>query len=269
MSGATVGFVGAGQMGGPMVERLLAAGIPVHLYARRAEVVESFAAKGVVVSSSLSELASRCDVILVCLFSDDQLAEVALGEQGLLASVRPGTVIASHTTAGVRTIEQMSEVAMARGAEVVDAPVSGTAADIAAGKLTVLLGGRDAAIERCSVPIRAYGEALVRVGEVGAATKIKLLNNALFASQMRLVLDVMRLATSIGVDAALAAMALRKCSGDSYALGVIDRLGVGSVVQAEPFLVKDVATVRVVAAELGADLGLLGQTAGDGRLTAE
>jgi 3-hydroxyisobutyrate dehydrogenase-like beta-hydroxyacid dehydrogenase len=264
----SVGFVGAGQLGAPMVERMLASGLAVHVFARRPQVAEQLAAQGAVMAASLAELAQRCDVILVCVFSDAQLAEVALGPQGLLATVRPDTVIASHTTAGVTTIEQMAAVARGRGAEVVDAPVSGTATDIQAGQLTVLLGGNDAAIEQCSIPMRAYSASLVPVGAVGDATKLKLINNALFASQMRLALDVMRLAESLGIDPQLAATALRRCSGDSYAMGVVDRFGAQSAAQAEPFLIKDVATVRAVAAELGADLGLLGQTAGDGRLSA-
>jgi 3-hydroxyisobutyrate dehydrogenase-like beta-hydroxyacid dehydrogenase len=263
---APVGFVGAGQMGAPMVERLLAAGFPVHLYARRPEIAEHFNSKGATVAGSLAEVAAACDVILVCLFSDDQLRQVAFGDQGLLASVRAGTVVASHTTAGVATIQEMAKVAGPRGAQVVDAPVSGTAADIEAGRLTVLLAGSDHGIERCSVPMRAYAHALVRVGVVGDATKMKLLNNALFTSHMRLALDVMRLATSLGLDPRLTANALHQCSGDSFAMRVIDMAGLGGVEQAEPFLLKDMATVRAVAAELGVDLGLLGQTAGDGRL---
>ncbi|MCU1346491.1 MAG: binding domain of 6-phosphogluconate dehydrogenase family protein [Acidimicrobiia bacterium] len=263
----TVGFVGAGQMGGPMVERLLAADVALHLYARKPEVAEHFGSKGAIIAGSLAELTAACDVIIVCLFSDAQLAEVGLGADGVLASVRPGTVVASHTTAGVKTIQAMAAAATERGAFVVDAPVSGTATDILAGRLTVLLGGAEDAIERSSVPMRAYAQAMVPVGQVGDATKIKLLNNALFASQMRLAIDVMRLAGDLGVEPALAATALRKCSGDSYAMGVIDAIGLSSLGSSEPFLVKDVATVRAVAAELGVDLGLLGEVAGDGRLT--
>lgn len=263
-----MGYIGAGQLGGPMVDRLLAAAhLPVHLFARRPEVAERFAAKGAVIEPTLAALAARCDVILVCLFSDAQLVEVALDPDGILAAMRPGTVLASHTTAGVNTIERMAQVAATRGAEVVDAPVSGTATDIAAGRLTVLLGGSEHAVQRCRVPMAEYASALVPVGKVGDATKIKLLNNALFASQMRLALDVMRLAGELGIDPGLATKALRHCSGDSYAIGMLDKLGTEVIAGSEPFLVKDVGVVREVAAELGVDLGLLGQTAGDGRLT--
>src|SRR5665811_1146967 len=85
-----VAFVGAGQMGAPMVDRLLAAGADVTVYARRAEVREQFARAGAPVVTTLAEAARDADVVLECVYSDPQLEEIALGPEGLIASMAPG-----------------------------------------------------------------------------------------------------------------------------------------------------------------------------------
>jgi 3-hydroxyisobutyrate dehydrogenase-like beta-hydroxyacid dehydrogenase len=261
-----VGFVGAGQMGGPMVERLLRAGVIVDMYARRDDAAERFRAMGARVSDSLGGVAAAANVIVVCLFDQPQVTEVVFGDHGLLASARPGSVLVNHTTVGVQLIRQVAETARGRGIDVVDAPVSGTATDILAGRLTVLAGGSDTAIERCRPVLSCYAGNIVATGEVGSASVIKIVNNAVFAANLRISVDAMRLVGELGVEPALAATALRHCSGASYALGIIEASGVAGVMGAERYLVKDVATVRAVAAELGADLGLLGEVAADGRI---
>ena len=98
-----VSFVGAGQIGAPMSERLLAAGHELTVYARRAEVREHFARLGAAVTDSLAEAADGADAVHLALYSDEQLAEVTLGEANsgagsLLPGLGPDALLVSHTT---------------------------------------------------------------------------------------------------------------------------------------------------------------------------
>jgi len=267
-----VGFVGAGQLGEPMVERLLTAGIPVLLYARRPEVADRLARLGAVPVPSLPELGAQADVVISCLFNDAQLTEVALGGpsgDGLLAAMAPGSVLASHTTGTLATVARLADAAAARDVQVVEAPISGTAADIRAGKLTVLLAGAPAALDAVEPVLRAgYADPVLRTGALGSALKVKLINNVLFAAHSQLAADAIRLAGELDVDPAQLIAALSHCSGESRAAGYVLDVGGAAAFAAAvlPFLRKDVAACEQVAAELGADLGFMGRTVQQGPL---
>jgi 3-hydroxyisobutyrate dehydrogenase len=128
MGSSRVGFVGAGRMGLPMVERLAAAGHELVVYARRAESAAALDRLGVRPTSELAEVAAGTDVLLLCVFSDEQLAEVA----GPLAAALPdGAVLASHVTGRASVLRSLADRFPAIG--VVDAPVSGAPDDISAG----------------------------------------------------------------------------------------------------------------------------------------
>jgi 3-hydroxyisobutyrate dehydrogenase-like beta-hydroxyacid dehydrogenase len=167
-----IGFVGAGQMGSPMVERLLAAGHDVSLYARRPEIRRELGSKGATIVDSPRVAAHDADVVLACLFSDAQLVEVAEGPDGLLAGLRSGAVLASHVTGPIATVQRLDASARERGALVVDAPVSGSPDDIRSGRLTVLLGGPVEAVETCRRVVSAYADHVVATGDLGSALAV-------------------------------------------------------------------------------------------------
>ncbi|MGH8882616.1 MAG: NAD(P)-binding domain-containing protein, partial [Stackebrandtia sp.] len=129
-----VGFVGAGRMGRPMVRRLLGAGHRVVVHARRDKVRDRLRDWGAEVVDSPAAVAAPADVVITCLFSDAQLIEVLGGPDGVLAAVRPGTPVVSHTTGTVATVTTLAGETTG-GAILLDGPVSGSADDIAAGTL--------------------------------------------------------------------------------------------------------------------------------------
>ena len=179
------------------------------------------------------------------------LIEVALGPDGIVEHLRPGTVLCNHTTGRPSTGQALLAAATARGVDMLDCALSGGPDDILAGNLTLLVGG-DAA------PVRgSYSSPILHVGEVGDGQKVKLLNNALFGAQVALAVQIERTALALGMDPALVLPAIHECSGDSYALGAA--LGLGSAARlvelAGRFVRKDVAVCLEVADELGADLG--------------
>ncbi|HEX9039936.1 MAG TPA: NAD(P)-binding domain-containing protein [Trebonia sp.] len=255
MGSLRVGFVGAGRMGFPMVERLAAAGHDPVVYARRAEVRDELAGLDVRTTAELAEAAAGADVLLVCVFNDEQLNEVAAP---LAAALPDGAVFASHVTGRESVLRAVAE--RFPGIRVVDAPVSGGPHEIRAGRLTVLLGGEPAARARAADAIRAYGDPLIETGGLGSALAVKLVNNFLFAANTQLAAEAVRLGEALGVAPGQLLSALEHMSGGSQASRRAAEGG-GDMAAFEArigrFMKKDVAACLEQAAERGVDPGLL------------
>jgi 3-hydroxyisobutyrate dehydrogenase-like beta-hydroxyacid dehydrogenase len=262
-----IGFIGAGQLGEPMVGRLLGAGHDVLVYARRDEVRDRLLTLGATLADSVADLARHSDVLISCLFSDAQLRETGLGPGGFIANAKAGSVFVSHTTGTLSTLAALRD-SHPSAPVMLDAPVSGTADDIAAGTLTVLVGGPTEAVSAVTPVLGAYAEPIVPTGELGSALAIKLINNLLFAGNAQLLAAATRLADTLGVDPAALLDALQVCSGGSTASAHAHRIGgIDRFVEiAGPFLRKDIAACVEAAADAGADLGLLGTVVDSGPL---
>lgn len=263
MRDVRVGFVGVGSMGAPMVERMLAAGYAVTVYARRTEVRERFAAAGAAVTDVVAEAATGNAVVLECVYSDAQAEELFLGDDGLVAALEPGAVLGMHHTGSPGFARRVADAAAARDAFAVDAPVSGGDADIIAGELTVMLGGEPAARDRVRAVVAAYASSIFDVGAIGTAQGVKLVNNSLFAAHTQLACDTERVARDLGIPLATLVEIVHQSSGQSYALDALGAIGGAEpmVAAAGHYMRKDVDTAKAVAAELGLDLGLLGDVA--------
>lgn len=262
-----VGFLGAGQLGEPMVERLLSAGHKVRVYARREDVRRRLEAKGAALADSVVDLARGSDVLISCLFSDAQLRETGLGSDGFIANAKPGSVFVSHATGTLSTLEALSD-SSPTAPIILDAPVSGTADDIAAGTLTVLIGGPGDAVAAVTPILAAYADPVVATGALGSALALKLINNLLFAANAQLLAAATQLGEELGVAPDVLLSTLQVCSARSHAADHAHRIG-GMERFAElagPFLSKDIAACRDAAAEAGVALGLLGTAVRDGPL---
>jgi 3-hydroxyisobutyrate dehydrogenase-like beta-hydroxyacid dehydrogenase len=256
---AKVGFVGVGQMGRPMVERLLAAGHDVTVYARRDDVRSALADLGASIVDSPREAAAAGDLVIACLFFDVQLLEVCEGPAGLLKGLHEGSILASHVTGSLSTLHQLATLASSTGAAVLDAPVSGTADNIRAGRLTVLLGGPPALVERCTEVFSAYASTVFPTGAVGSALSVKLVNNLMFTAHIQLAAAAIDLGQQFGIGQHLLLSAITTCSGASYATNTLN--GVHDLDKfteiAGPFLRKDVAACRQELVASGAQADLL------------
>ncbi|MFN2539552.1 MAG: NAD(P)-dependent oxidoreductase [Mycobacteriales bacterium] len=252
-----VGFVGPGRMGRPMVDRLLQAGHEVTVLARREEVRTGLERAGARALTTPSEAAKGAEVVLVCLFSDEQLLEVC--EAGLLAALEPGCVVASHVTGRRSTVQQLGARAAERGARFVDAPVSGGVAEIEAGGLTVMLGGDEAAVSTVDAVIAAYADPRIRTGALGSALAVKLVNNLLFATHAQTAAAAIQLGERLGVEQAALLQVLESASGRSFAGSSLGRAGSLSTWAdlVGEFMRKDVAACEAELEAAGADGGLL------------
>ena len=252
-----ISFVGAGQIGAPMSERLLAAGHELTVYARRAEVREHFARLGAAVTDSLAEAAEGAEAVHLALYSDEQLAEVTLGEGGLVPHLGPEALLVSHTTGSPTTVKRIAE---SGNGHVVDAPFSGGADDVLAGHLTVMLGGAPDDVARARETVGAYADPMVEIGALGSALVVKLVNNALFAANIQLVAQAEQIANDLGVDTPTLARVIQESSGASYVMGLTASMGsIRTLVDAAGhYMRKDIDVVREVVDDLGVDLGILG-----------
>ncbi|MEV6162528.1 NAD(P)-dependent oxidoreductase [Streptomyces sp. NPDC052052] len=254
---ARLGFVGAGRMGRPMVRRLLAAGHPVTVLERTPGACRDLAAQGAAVTADVPGTADA-DIVLVCVRTDAQVRDVCLDE-GLTDALRPGTVLIVHTTCDPRTVDALGERVRARGADVVDAGVSGGPHDIAAGRLTLYVGGADDMVARVKPVLQAYGDPVLHLGPSGTGQRVKLLNNAVFAAHLGILAHTVALATELGIPEPDVLRGLTHGSGSSRALDSVAALGsVGRfAASVGEFLGKDLAVVRDVTSRLGLELGPL------------
>ncbi|WP_344825066.1 NAD(P)-dependent oxidoreductase [Actinocorallia longicatena] len=250
-----VGFVGAGRMGRPMVERLVGAGHEVRALGRTAEARAALAGIGARPAATLAAAVADAEAVIVCVFTDAQVREIAPG-------LPPRVPVVVHTTGSPSTVEELA----GRGLPVIDAPVSGGPHDIAAGRLTVFLGGPGELADRVEPLIACYADPVLRVGPLGSGQRVKLVNNALFAAQIGLLAEAVRLGERLGVTEEVLLRALPHASSASRALtGVAARGSVAAfAATAGPFVGKDVRIAREVAAETGGGLGALDPLLGEG-----
>jgi 3-hydroxyisobutyrate dehydrogenase-like beta-hydroxyacid dehydrogenase len=261
-----VGFVGAGRMGAPMVSRLVEAGHQVNALGRSDEKRLAVTELGATPTADVAATVDGADAVVVCVFTDEQVRRLCLDE-GLLAAMRPASVLILHTTGSPNTAREL--VARAGEIDVLDAPVSGGPHDIAAGRVTVFVGGDDDAVERATPVLASYADPILHVGPSGAGQLVKLVNNTLFAAQIGLVAEGVRLADSFGIEETALLGALSNGSAGSRVLSSIAATGSAAafISRVGEFIGKDVAVVRQTVAELGGDLGLLNAVV-DAGLTA-
>ena len=253
-----VGFIGPGRMGAPMVARLVAAGHEVSVLGRTDETRTAIGELGGNPVTAVDEAAAPAELVVVCVFTDEQVREVCL-DAGLVAAMRPGAVLVIHTTGSPDTARQIAAAARHHEVAVLDAPVSGGPHDIAAGALTVFVGGADDAVSRVRPVLKSYADPLLHVGPLGAGQSVKLVNNALFAAQIGVLREAVRLGERLGVAERDLLAALPHGSASSRVLNMV--AGRGSVADfvetAGAFVGKDVDVVRTIVTGAGTDLGML------------
>jgi 3-hydroxyisobutyrate dehydrogenase-like beta-hydroxyacid dehydrogenase len=200
-----VGFVGLGNIGSAMAQRLLEhpGGLVVHDL--RADAMAPFVEKGATTAGDLAGLAG-CDVISVVVLTDQQARDVV---SGLLPHLRPGAVVALHSTVETSTPVELAELAARSGVDVLDAPVSGGAIGASQGRLAVMVGGERAAYEKAKPVFSAWAELVLHVGPAGAGTRTKIARNLITFASYGAVAEASRLAESCGLDLSKLAAVVR------------------------------------------------------------
>ena len=197
-----VGYVGLGIMGAPMTRNLLRAGVPVHVWARRAEQVARLAEEGARPEPDLPSLVRAVRVLFLNISDTPDVTTVMLGEDGVLAHAQPGLIVVDHSTIDPMRTRAIAERAGAAGIHFIDAPVSGGEKGAIAGTLTLMLGGDTEAIARIRPLLQCVGQTLTHVGASGAGQIAKACNQLIIGETLVAIGEAYALAQAAGVDPA-------------------------------------------------------------------
>lgn len=265
MSDPKLGYIGLGNQGAPMAKRLVDWPGGLIVFDVRAEAMAPFVEAGAVAAASVAEVANA-DVISVTVLNDEQVRDVV----GQLAErAKPGTVIAIHSTIGSGTAAELAEQLRAKEIHIVDAPVSGGAGAAGKGELAVMVGADDEAYALVKPVFKQWASLVVRAGEPGAGTRMKLARNMLTFVGFAAANEAMRLAEAAGLDLQKLGRVVRHSDAQSGGPGAIMVRNDMDVLAADNFLYDMFMHTRSLG-EKDLDLALqLGASVGVGLPLAE
>jgi 3-hydroxyisobutyrate dehydrogenase-like beta-hydroxyacid dehydrogenase len=199
-----VGFIGMGRMGERMARNVLRGGFSLTVHNRTPERCAPLEAEGAVVAAGPAPLAAASDVVITMLIDGPAVLDVALGPDGALAGMAPGSVLVDMSTSGPAAVRELVAAAGRRGVEVLDAPVSGSTALAEAAELTTMVGGDRATFERVRPVLAAMTKGQFYVGPSGAGATMKLVVNSVVLTTNHAIAEALVLAERRGVDRATA-----------------------------------------------------------------
>jgi 3-hydroxyisobutyrate dehydrogenase len=199
---AKVAFLGLGVMGYPMAGHLKnKGGHEVTVYNRTPEKAARWVAQhGGRSARTPREAAEGQDFVMMCVGNDNDVREVALGENGAFLAMKPGAIFVDHTTASAEVARELYAEAKKRGFDFIDAPVSGGQAGAENGVLTVMCGGDAAPFARAEKVIAAYARACTLMGEAGAGQLAKMVNQICIAGLVQALAEGLHFAKKAGLD---------------------------------------------------------------------
>jgi 3-hydroxyisobutyrate dehydrogenase-like beta-hydroxyacid dehydrogenase len=208
-----IGFVGIGKIGLPICEHLIKSGYAVVGY-RRSSLAE-FEKAGGIAARSPADVGAQADIVFTCLPDDAALEEVVRGPQGLLRSARAGQIVVEFGSHPVPVKQQYVVPFAASGATFLDGEVSGTPGMVVQRKAVIYLGGPADAVQTIAPIVSGFADLCLHLGDFGAATKVKLVNNFLVALHIAGTAQAMALGLKTGVDKDLLIKAVATGSGGS------------------------------------------------------
>ncbi|KAJ8738570.1 MULTISPECIES: 3-hydroxyisobutyrate dehydrogenase [Aeromonas] len=214
-----IGFIGLGNMGGPMAANLARAGHRVQVFDLVAQNIERAIAAGCIATGDAREAVTGCEVVISMLPAGEHVRDLWLSEgQDLLAALPVGALVIDCSTIDVDSARQVGEAARARGLRFIDAPVSGGVAGAAAGTLTFIVGGAAADFEAAKPLLACMGQNLFHAGTLGAGQIAKMCNNMLLAIHMAGTAEALALGVKEGLDPAVLSTIMGKSSGNNWSL---------------------------------------------------
>lgn len=196
---ANVGFVGLGVMGGRMVKRLLDAGQNVTGYNRTKSKAQWLIDAGMKWAETPRAAAEAADVVISMVTNTEALQAIASGPDGVLAGLGPGKIYVDMSTVSPAASRELAAKVAAKGARMLDAPVSGSVSTLEEGKLSIMVGGDRAAFERASPILEKIGPKVTHVGGNGLAVSMKIATNLSLAVQMLAFSEGVLLAEKSGI----------------------------------------------------------------------
>jgi 3-hydroxyisobutyrate dehydrogenase-like beta-hydroxyacid dehydrogenase len=200
-SARKLAFIGLGVMGGPMAGHLAAAGHDVTVFNRTTKKADAWvAAHGGAKAMSPAAAADGADVVFACVGNDDDVRQVALGDDGALIAMGEGAVFVDHTTASATLARELDTAAKGRGIGFLDAPVSGGQAGAEQGQLTIMVGGEGAVFATAEPVMGIYAKAVTLMGPAGAGQLTKMVNQICIAGLVQGLSEALNFGLRAGLD---------------------------------------------------------------------
>jgi len=214
-----IGMVGIGYMGHGIASNLLKHGWPLTVLEHPGnQPLDTLRLAGVRTETRADRLAAAADVVIVCVTGTPEVEAVLLGEGGVLAGLRPGTVVVDCSTAVPASTLKLAQAVQAAGGRFLDAPMTRTPKEAAEGRLNLLVGGDAALFEETRPMLAAFAENIAHAGPVGAGHRMKLLHNYVSLGFVALLAEAAACAQRAGIDPAVLVEVLAKGGGGGTAL---------------------------------------------------
>ncbi len=213
-----VGFIGVGNMGGPMCRNIIRkSGEDVIVFDLKSASVQACTDAGAKSARSVAELASAADVIMTSLPMPRDVEAVALGPGGIAENARQGTAYFDLSTNSPATVRRIAAQLRTRGIVMLDAPVSGGVVGAEKATIAIMVGGDRAAFDAHLPLLKSFGSNVVHMGDLGTGTIAKLVNNMIAFSNMAAGAEGLMLGAMAGIDIAKLDAVIRNSSGNSTA----------------------------------------------------
>lgn len=208
MSHPVIGFIGLGIMGKPMARNLLKAGYSLVVHNRSRAAVEELSSEGAQPAATSQEVAERSETVITMLPDSPDVELVYAGERGVFSGIKAGSLLIDMSSIAPVVARRLAAEAEKRGCDMLDAPVSGGEAGAVSATLSIMIGGKAAAVERAMPIFQALGKNVVHVGETGAGQVTKAANQMVVGTTIAIVGEALVLAKKAGVDPAKVRQAL-------------------------------------------------------------
>jgi len=215
---ATVGFVGLGNMGGPMARNLIKAGHSLKVFDLDEEKVNLAAQSGAQAAASIAEAVAGVEIVVSMVPEGRHVAEVYLGAGGVLSAAAPGTLLIDSSTIDVATAQAVHRAAAEAGFEMLDAPVSGGTTGAENATLTFMCGGSGRAFAKAKPLLQGMGRNLVHAGGPGLGQAAKICNNMLAGIAMVATAEMFVLGQRLGLEAKTLFDIVSTSSGQNWVL---------------------------------------------------
>jgi len=259
---AKVGFIGLGNMGGPMVSNLLKAQHEVKAFDIVKSALDKATADGASAVASAREAAQDVDFVISMLPASAHVEGLYLGDEGILSAIATTTLVIDCSTIAPASARKVAQAAADAGIAMVDAPVSGGVGGAVAGTLTFIVGGTKDAFERAQPLLANMGKNIFHAGDQGAGQVAKICNNMLLSVLMTGTAEALQLGVDNGLDPAVLSGIMRVSSGGNWALevynpwpGVMDNVPAGRNYDGGflvDLMIKDLGLAMESAQEQGA-----------------
>ena len=261
-----VAFIGLGVMGYPMAGHLQKAGHEVCVFNRSQEKAEKWQAEYSGTTAKTPALAAKnCDIVFCCVGNDDDLRQVVLGENGILAGMPKGSILVDHTTASAEVAVELAGIATSQEQYFLDAPVSGGQAGAENGVLTVMVGGDETVFNKAEPVMAAFARFSQLMGPVGSGQLAKMVNQICFVNTVQGLAEGLNFAQKAGLNVDKLLATIGKGAAGSWQMDnrgktMCDReFDFGFAVD---WVRKDLAIAFEEAEKLGADLTVTKQIDG-------